>query len=292
MTPVRRSPTGPVSLGLILAPLNATMLVVALPDIREHFGLSYGHVTWLTSIYLAAMLLAQPFGGRLGDRFGNVRVFRHGLWALAALSLACALAPTFGALLVLRTAQALAGAAVIPNGLAVLRRSLPARELGKALGIAGAAIGSAAVIGPVLASLLLLVGEWRLVFLASVPLGLLAAARGGAISEAEEPADAGHAGQAIPFFNRDLLGSRAFLAASLFGFLSNAILYMVLLAVPFFVTQVHGQSSAMAGGLLGVMSLRLGGKRIMWDAMNMKATNLAAADEIIHETRRNGWELA
>jgi predicted dehydrogenase len=44
--------------------------------------------------------------------------------------------------------------------------------------------------------------------------------------------------------------------------------------------------------LLGVMSLRLGGKRIVWDAQNMKAKNLAAADEIIHETRRNGWELA
>jgi len=44
--------------------------------------------------------------------------------------------------------------------------------------------------------------------------------------------------------------------------------------------------------LLGVMSLRLGGKRIVWDATNMKAKNLAAADEIIHETRRNGWELA
>ena len=44
--------------------------------------------------------------------------------------------------------------------------------------------------------------------------------------------------------------------------------------------------------LLGVMSLRLGGKRIVWDAQNMKAANLPAADEIIHETRRNGWELA
>jgi predicted dehydrogenase len=44
--------------------------------------------------------------------------------------------------------------------------------------------------------------------------------------------------------------------------------------------------------LLGVMSLRLGGKRIVWDAPNMKASNIAAADEIIHESRRNGWELA
>ena len=44
--------------------------------------------------------------------------------------------------------------------------------------------------------------------------------------------------------------------------------------------------------LLGVMSLRLGGKRIVWDSQNMKAKNLPAADEIVHEIRRNGWELA
>lgn len=44
--------------------------------------------------------------------------------------------------------------------------------------------------------------------------------------------------------------------------------------------------------LLGVMSLRLGGKRIVWDAPNMKAKGLPEADEIIHESRRSGWELA
>ncbi|HXE56043.1 MAG TPA: hypothetical protein VN541_23660, partial [Tepidisphaeraceae bacterium] len=43
--------------------------------------------------------------------------------------------------------------------------------------------------------------------------------------------------------------------------------------------------------LLGVMSLRLGGKKIDWDAANMKATNLPDADAIIHESYRSGWEL-
>jgi predicted dehydrogenase len=43
--------------------------------------------------------------------------------------------------------------------------------------------------------------------------------------------------------------------------------------------------------LLGVMSLRLGGRKINWDARNMKAINLPDADAIIHESYRSGWEL-
>jgi predicted dehydrogenase len=43
--------------------------------------------------------------------------------------------------------------------------------------------------------------------------------------------------------------------------------------------------------LLGVLSLRLGGKKIYWDAANMKATGLPEADEIIREPVRAGWEM-
>src|SRR5512134_3360997 len=58
------------SLGAILAPLNSTMLAVALPDIRDEFSLSHGAVAWLISGYLIAMAVAQPIGGRLGDHIG------------------------------------------------------------------------------------------------------------------------------------------------------------------------------------------------------------------------------
>jgi predicted dehydrogenase len=43
--------------------------------------------------------------------------------------------------------------------------------------------------------------------------------------------------------------------------------------------------------LLGVLSLRLGGKKIYWDADNMKAIGLPEADDIIREPVRNGWEM-
>jgi predicted dehydrogenase len=43
--------------------------------------------------------------------------------------------------------------------------------------------------------------------------------------------------------------------------------------------------------LLGVLSLRLGGALIQWDAENMKAKGLSMADMYIKEAERKGWEL-
>jgi predicted dehydrogenase len=44
--------------------------------------------------------------------------------------------------------------------------------------------------------------------------------------------------------------------------------------------------------LLGVLSLRLGGKKIYWDAENLKAVGLSEADRFIKEPVREGWEMA
>ena len=43
--------------------------------------------------------------------------------------------------------------------------------------------------------------------------------------------------------------------------------------------------------LLGVLSLRLGGKKIYWDSENMKAIGMPEADSFIRETVRKGWEM-
>jgi EmrB/QacA subfamily drug resistance transporter len=161
-----------VALGGILAPLNSTMLAVALPELRDDFGVGHGAIGWLIAAYLIAMAVAQPLGGRLGDQVGRARVFRLGLIAFLALSVAAALSPTFLVLVVLRTGQALVGAAVIPNGMAMLRTSLPPDQLGRSMGLTGAMMSAAAAIGPLLGGALLALGPWRLLFLVNVPLVL------------------------------------------------------------------------------------------------------------------------
>ena len=158
------------ALGGVLAPLNSTMLAVALPEIRGDFSVGHSAIGWLVSAYLIAMAVAQPVGGRLGDQLGRATVFRSGLVAFLVLSVAAAFAPNFGALVALRTGQALVGAAIIPNGMAMLRESVLVNKLGTSTGFTASAISISAAVGPLLGAGLLLAGSWRLLFLMNVPL--------------------------------------------------------------------------------------------------------------------------
>ena len=163
-----------VALGGILAPLNSTMIAVALPELREDFDISHGTIAWLVSAYLIAMAVAQPAGGRISDQLGRARVYRLGLFAFLACSLAAMFSPNFTVLVVFRTGQALAGAVLIPNGMAMLRESVPVGMLGRINGLNGALIGTSAAAGPVIGAGLLALGSWRLLFLVNVPVVAMA----------------------------------------------------------------------------------------------------------------------
>lgn len=162
------------SLGAVLAPLNSTMVAVALPEIRSEFSLSHGAVAWLISGYLIAMAVAQPIGGRLGDQIGRARVYRAGLLAFLAFSIATAFSPNFPVLVILRIAQAIAGAVLIPNGMAMLRTQAPPGRLGRLNGINGSVLSFAAAAGPLIGAGTLAVAGWRWLFPLSVPFVVLA----------------------------------------------------------------------------------------------------------------------
>ena len=162
-----------VGLGTLLAPLNSTMLAVALPDIRADFGVGHAVIGWLVSAYLIAMAVAQPAGGRLGDQLGRVRVFRAGLVLFLVLSLLAAAAPGFELLVLLRTGQAVVGAAIMPTGMAMVRDAAPPGRLGRANGSLGALMAISAAVGPLVGAGLLTLGSWRLLFLVNaVPVAL------------------------------------------------------------------------------------------------------------------------
>ncbi len=163
-----------VSLASVLAPLNSTMLAVALPQIRRDFDIGHAEIGWLVAAYLIAMAVAQPLGGRLGDQLGRARVFRAGLTGFLALSVAAAIAPSYPALLLLRTGQGLIGGSFIPNGMAMLRESMPVTRLGRSTGITASAISISAAAGPLVGAGLLALGSWRLLFLMNAPLVALA----------------------------------------------------------------------------------------------------------------------
>lgn len=163
-----------VSLGGLLVPLNSTMLAVALPNLRRDFDIGHAEVGWLISAYLIAMAVAQPIGGRLGDQLGRSRVFRAGLFGFLLFSLAATLAPNFITLVLLRTGQAVTGGAMMPNGMAMLRETVPVHQRGQINGLYGSVMGISAAVGPLVGAALLALGSWRLLFLLNVPFVALA----------------------------------------------------------------------------------------------------------------------
>ena len=162
------------ALGAVLAPLNSTMIAVALPDIRQDFALTHGAIGWLISAYLITMAVAQPVAGRLGDQLGRARVFRASLLVFLGFSLAATLAPSFTLLVALRIGQAGAGAALIPNGMAMLRETVPTSRLGRVNGFFNAAMAVSAASGPIIGALVLEFSTWRALFLLNVPVVALA----------------------------------------------------------------------------------------------------------------------
>jgi EmrB/QacA subfamily drug resistance transporter len=158
-----------VALGALLAPLNSTMIAVALPRIVDDFDTTIGTAGWLVTTYLLALAVVQPVAGKLGDRYGRRPFVIGGLTAFGLASLGAALAPSLGALIGFRVTQAVAGAVVFPNGAGLIRELVPSERRGGAFGIVGGSIALAAGLGPLIGGALVVAGGWRAIFFVNLP---------------------------------------------------------------------------------------------------------------------------
>lgn len=145
------------------------MIAVALPDIQDSLNVSVTATAALVTIYLVAMAVGQPIGGRLGDLFGRRRVYLGGLLWFAIASAGCAFAPNLLVLILFRTQQALAGALSFPTGTAIIREAVPESQRGSAFGLIGMTTGLAAAAGPPIGGALVSAFGWPAIFWANVP---------------------------------------------------------------------------------------------------------------------------
>jgi EmrB/QacA subfamily drug resistance transporter len=204
-----------VALGAMLAPLNSTMIAVALPRLAADLGADAVASTWLVTAYLIIMAALQPVAGKLGDRLGRRWLLLGGIAGFGLTSLGAAFAASMPLLILLRSLQAVAGALAFPNGVALLRELIPAERRAGLSGMVGAAVGFAAAAGPALGGVLVSAAGWRAIFFANLALVAPALLLGWRAIPAGRPRPTGR-----PF---DLLGA-ALLSALLVG---TAVLLMV-----------------------------------------------------------------
>ncbi len=170
------------TLGILMATINSSILLIALPDIFRGIKLNplapgnTPYFLWIMMGFLLVTSVLVVSLGRIGDIYGRVRMFNLGFAVFTLFSILLAvtwLKGTSGALwiVVMRLGQGVGGAFLFANSSAILTDAFPEDERGLALGWNGVAAIGGSFLGLILGGLLGPI-EWHLVFVLSVPLGL------------------------------------------------------------------------------------------------------------------------
>ncbi|MFG1450567.1 MAG: MFS transporter [Thermoplasmataceae archaeon] len=171
------------TIGVLMATINSSILIIALPPIFRGIDLNplssgaFAYLLWILMGYMIVTAVLLVTIGRLSDIFGRVRLFNLGFAVFTAGSILLFLTPGKGdtgalELIFFRIVQAVGGSFLMANSYAIITDNFPKQERGMALGInaiagtAGMSIGI--VVGGILSAI-----DWRYVFLVSVPVGLL-----------------------------------------------------------------------------------------------------------------------
>jgi EmrB/QacA subfamily drug resistance transporter len=172
------------TLGVLLATLDASITLIAMPDIFRGIHLdplvpsNSFYLLWMILGYMVVASVLIVSLGRLGDMFGRVKIYNLGflIYTVASLLLTINwMSGRAGAtyLIVFRVVQGIGGACLLANSAAIITDAFPANQRGMALGINNIVGVSGMFVGLVLGGLLAPI-NWRLVFLISVPVGLFA----------------------------------------------------------------------------------------------------------------------
>lgn len=171
------------TLGMLLAAINASIVLISLPAIFRGIGLNplapanVSYLLWMLMGYLVVTAVLVVFFGRLGDVFGRVRIYNLGFAVFTVAAIALSFDPfQLGAgamwLIAWRVVQGVGGAMLMASSGAILTDAFPANQRGMALGVnmtaavAGSFLGL--LIGGVLAEI-----HWQAIFWVGVPIGLL-----------------------------------------------------------------------------------------------------------------------
>jgi len=163
-----------VCLGALMSQVDASIVTLAYPTLQHSFGVSVGAVTWVGLAYLLTVVSTLVVFGRVSDMAGRKLIYVYGFVVFLLGSLLCGTAPTLDVLIASRVLQAVGGAMIQANSVAIVVLALPKAKRTKGLGFQAAAQALGLAVGPTLGGLLLGLVSWRWLFLVNIPVGLVA----------------------------------------------------------------------------------------------------------------------
>ena len=171
------------TLGMLLAAINASIVLISLPAIFRGIGLNplapanVGYLLWMLMGYLVVTAVLVVFFGRLGDIFGRVRIYNLGFAVFTFAAIALSFDPFHlggGALWLIgwRVIQGVGGAMLMASSAAILTDAFPSNQRGMALGVNMVAAVAGSFLGLLIGGLLSEF-HWQAIFWVGVPIGLL-----------------------------------------------------------------------------------------------------------------------
>ncbi|MDQ1052139.1 DHA2 family methylenomycin A resistance protein-like MFS transporter [Arthrobacter sp. SORGH_AS 212] len=161
-------------LGFFVVALDAQIVNVALPAIRNDLGGGLSGLQWIVTGYTLMFSALQLFAGTFSDRAGARRAYGLGMILFTVASAACALSPSLAFLIAGRILQGIGAAMITPSSLALIREAYhDAAQRGRAIVYWGLGGSVAAAAGPVLRGVLTQI-DWRLIFFVNLPVGAAA----------------------------------------------------------------------------------------------------------------------
>jgi EmrB/QacA subfamily drug resistance transporter len=160
------------SLGALLASINGSSLIVALPTLLRELHTGLFALVWVLLSYLLTQTLFTIVAGRVADMVGRKKLYVGGFALFTVVSLLAGFATNAGELIAARALMGAAGAFMMANSSVIVTDAFPERQLGQALGInmmmaaAGSTLG--VVVGGIMTSI-----SWEWVFWFNVPLGVI-----------------------------------------------------------------------------------------------------------------------
>ncbi|ODQ95370.1 MFS transporter [Mycolicibacterium holsaticum] len=171
------------TLGMLLASINASIVLISLPAIFRGIGLNplapanVGYLLWMLMGYLVVTAVLVVFFGRLGDMFGRVRIYNLGFAVFTVAAIALSFDPFHlgpGALWLIgwRVVQGVGGAMLMASSAAILTDAFPSNQRGMALGVNMVAAVAGSFLGLLIGGLLSEI-HWQAIFWVGVPIGVL-----------------------------------------------------------------------------------------------------------------------
>jgi EmrB/QacA subfamily drug resistance transporter len=160
-------------LGDLMIVLDATIVNVALPSIREDLGFSQTSLAWVVNAYLLTFGGFLLLAGRLGDLYGHRKMFLTGIALFTVASLACGLSTTQGLLVTARAIQGFGGAIVAAVALSLIMTLFTEPgDRAKAMGVFGFVAAGGGTVGVLLGGILTDLLTWHWIFLVNIPVGI------------------------------------------------------------------------------------------------------------------------